>query len=78
MLYGVGDVEIGAFDFRFFKSLIKNSSGRPNKRQTFAVFFIAGLLSNQNDARVRRAFSEYRLGRVAVQIATLAAFRRAA
>src|SRR5580698_9736562 len=57
MLDRVGHVNAGAVDARFHERPVQQKPRRPDKRATFPVFAIPGLLADQHDRSVRRPLS---------------------
>src|SRR5678815_4176514 len=72
MFDGVGDVYLVPRDARFSKSLVEHPARRSDERMSLTVFDVAGLLADQNDTRMFRPFAENRLGRIPVEITSLA------
>src|SRR5207247_7648629 len=57
----VRDVGERAVDACVCERLVQESSGRPDERGAGPVFLVAGLLADEHDLGLRRAFSEDRL-----------------
>jgi len=72
MFDGVGDIYLVPRNTRFTKCLVEHTSRRSDKRMSLTIFHIAGLLADQNDTRMCRPFAENRLGRIPVEITSLA------
>jgi hypothetical protein len=75
MLHRVGHINIRAIDPGFHQGLVENAAGGTDKRAAFAVFLIARLFTDHEQASGAWTFAENRLGGVTVQIATPALAR---
>jgi hypothetical protein len=71
----VGHVEVLAIHARRLERPVEEPPRRPDERQAFPVFLVAGLLAHQHHARVRVARAEHRLRGVRPQ-GTVLAFPR--
>ena len=71
VLYRVRDVYLGTVDLRGLKPTIEYAAGRSDERFPREIFFVAGLLTHQDDASLRTALTENCLGSMPVQLAPL-------
>ena len=78
MLHGVGNINVVAQDAGFSKSFVEHFTGRSDERMSLPVFHVARLLADEDDTRMFRAFAENRLGRIFVEITSLASSCRGA
>jgi hypothetical protein len=60
----VGHVNALAIDAGLRERPIQQEAGRSDKWPALAIFVVSGLFADKHDLRVRRAFSEYRPGRI--------------
>ena len=67
VLYRVGHVALRPIHSRLSQRSIEQSSGGPDERPAFAVLFISGLFTNEDNACLARPFPEYRLCGVSVK-----------
>jgi hypothetical protein len=59
----VSYVHFRAVNSGFFEGAVEEFARGTNERMPSAILLISGLLANQHDAGVGRAFTEYSLGR---------------
>jgi len=59
-----GDVDFASVDAGLDQGAVEHMPRRTDERLAGEVFLVAGLLANQHDARVRRAFAKHSLGRI--------------
>ncbi len=78
VLHHVGDVDGPASDSRIVEGSIEQLTGRTDKGRAGLVLAIAWLLPDEHQPRALRTFAEDGLGRVAIEVAGLAASRRPA
>src|SRR5690348_12966326 len=76
MFDGIGDVDIPPGDPGLFQCFVQNAPGRSDKWMALQIFLVAGLLSDKDDICVSGAFAKHRLGRMLIEVATGAMFRR--
>ena len=69
MLHNICDIGLAPIDARFFKRLVEQSAGRPDKRPALKVFIIPRLLANEQNFSAAFSFAENRLSGVFPQIA---------
>ena len=62
MFYRVGDVDLLAVDAHFLQRAVEHLPCRSDERFAGEVFLVAGLLADQHQLGVLRAFAEYGLG----------------
>ena len=67
MLHRVGDVDLVAIDAGFGQRTVEHLAGRADEGMAGEVFLVAGLLADQHDGGVLRAFAEHGLRRVLVE-----------
>jgi hypothetical protein len=75
MLHRVGEVRAVAGDAGVAERRVQEPTSGADERLALPVLAVAGLLADQDDSGVGRAFTEYRLAGPLVQIAALAAER---
>ena len=68
MLHRIGDIDLAAVDAGFLQRAIEHLPGGTDERLAGEVFLVAGLLADQHDRGVLRAFAEHGLGRVFPQM----------
>src|SRR5688500_17015420 len=73
MLDRIGDVDAAAVDAEFLQRAVEQLAGGTDEGMAAEVFLVAGLLADDEDARVVGAFAEHGLGRRLPQRAALAA-----
>ena len=61
VFHGVRDVNLRAVDARTFERPVQHAAGGTDEQLADAVLFVAGLLADEHDRRVRRAGTEDRL-----------------
>ncbi len=66
MLHRIGDVDLGAIDAGGLQALIKQLTGRPNKRLSLLIFAITRLFAHQKNSGMGSAFAKNDLGRIAI------------
>jgi hypothetical protein len=76
MLDCIRDVDLIPGHFRFAQSILKQPSSRPNKRNAFAIFDVAGLFSDERQGCPGVACGENHLGGRLPQLAAPAILRR--
>ena len=64
MFHRIGDVDFLAIDAGFFKRAIEYLAGGSDERFAGDIFFVAGLLADQHDLGMLRAFAEHGLRRI--------------
>jgi hypothetical protein len=74
MFYGVGDVDLRAVDAGFDEGRIEQFACGANEWLAFEVFLIAGLLADQQDFGIGRAFAEDGLRAAFPEVAGFARF----
>lgn len=75
MLNGVSYVDFLAVDAGFYQASVEEQASGANKRMSFDIFTVAGLLADKNKARVPGAFTEDGLRGVLVKGTALAVLR---
>ena len=78
MLDRVRDVDVVAGDPGLLEAAVEHAAGRTDERMPLDVLAITGLLADQHQARVRRAFAHHGLGRALPQVARAASLNRLA
>jgi hypothetical protein len=73
VLYGVGYIDIVAFDASGFERFVQHSTCRANKWAALQIFLISGLLADHHDFRSDSAFTEDGLSTALPKIAPSAA-----
>jgi hypothetical protein len=63
MLYRVGDVNLRTVDAGLFQRAVEHLPRRSDERLAGEVFLVAGLLADQHDPGLLRAFAEHGLRR---------------
>ena len=76
MLHRIGNVNFLARNLCLGKCAVEETSRRTDERMPLAVFHIAGLFTEKNQARISRPFAENRLSCFHVEITALAPLRR--
>src|SRR6185312_5913916 len=69
VLHGIGDVDLVAIDTGGHQRLVQEPSRRPDERVALPVLLIAGLLTDEHDARVTRPLAEHGLRRASIEVA---------
>ena len=64
MFHGVGDVDLLAVDAGFLQCPVEHQPGGSDERFAGKVFLVAGLLADQHDLGMLRAFAEHGLRRI--------------
>src|SRR5258707_247610 len=64
MFHRIGDIDPRPFNAGFFKRAIEYLSRRSHERFAGDIFLIAGLLADQHDLGMLRAFAEHGLRRI--------------
>ncbi len=67
MLDRIGDEGVLARNARLLERGVENAAGGPNERLARQVLLVAGLLADQHEICLFRAFPRNRLGRVAIE-----------
>jgi len=72
VLNRIGDVNHGSIDTGHFQALIKQLTGRPHKWSSYLIFAVARLFAYKKNCGMCSPLAEYYLGRVLVEIASVA------
>ncbi|GAC1045593.1 hypothetical protein thsrh120_55980 [Rhizobium sp. No.120] len=75
VLHRVGDVAAIAVDARLMKALIQQTACGAYERPSSLILLVAGLFSDEHDFGGRRPLAEYKVGGVAIEVATLTGLR---
>src|SRR3954468_22122128 len=68
MFYRIGDIDPVAVDAGLFQGAVEHLAGGSYKRLAGEVLLVAGLLADQHDLGMLRAFTEHRLGGVLIKV----------
>src|SRR5688572_14616809 len=75
VLHRIGDEGFVTRDTYFSERFIENPTGRPDEGPAGKVFLISGLLADEEERRLARAFSKHRLSTRLIEIAGAARLR---
>jgi hypothetical protein len=71
----IGDIDVSSVDTGGLKTLVKQLPGGSDKWLSLPIFTIAWLLTHQKNGGVSATFAKNDLGRISVQVASLAQHR---